>query len=184
MSLLWRTLWMSTSAHAWRKMLVNVGWKVWQKSNFIQKLPTWCNTAQHVPTWCLTKTTYCGQQCWMMLSQLCNMLHPFKRSLKLYKGLKLSKQFKSDCLHFSTKPCSFEISKLFIPCQMKGIGEPLTVMALWVGFVFSVLRYWVPTVAAILKQIEGFSQCKITHFAAAPPDLQIDICTNWYCHPI
>ena len=34
------------------------------------------------------------------------------------------------------------------------------------------LRYRVPTVAAILKRIEGFAQCQITHFAAALADLQ------------
>ena len=56
---------------------------------------------------------------------------------------------------------------------MKDIGEPLTVIALLVGFVFFVFRYRVPTVAAILKKIT-----KITNFATTLPDLQIDICSN------
>ena len=40
---------------------------------------------------------------------------------------------------------------------MKGIVKLLTIMTLWVGFVFSVLRYRIPMVAPILKRIEGFS---------------------------
>ena len=81
--------------------------------------------------------------------------------------------FKSDkpLQIFSTKLRSFEISKFFIHCQMKGIGEPLTFMALWVGYIFSFvfLISTVPKVVAISKQIEDFSQYKITHFAATLP---------------
>ena len=64
--------------------------------------------------------------------------------------------------------------------RWKILGELLTVMALRIGFVFSVLGFLVPTVAATLKRIEGFSQCQIAQFAAALPDLQKSICTNWY----
>ena len=64
---------------------------------------------------------------------------------------------------------------------MKGMGEILTAMALWVGFVFSVLRYRVPTIEAILKRIEGVSQCQIAHFAEALPDFRKGISTNWFC---
>ena len=83
--------WISTSAHARRKMLADVGWKVWQESNFI-KISS--NAIQHCPT-CPNMVFKCRQHVVANNVGWCcpNMLHLFKWALNLHHCMVMIQPF-------------------------------------------------------------------------------------------